>query len=78
MRYKSITLTPGYRLDFVIEERLILEIKSVEQLLPIHDAQVVTYLRLTGLPVGLLLNFHAPTIKAGLRRFIFTPPSPSF
>lgn len=76
MQYKGIIVAPGYRLDFVIEATLVLEIKAVEQLLPIHEAQVLTYLRLTGLPVGLLINFHAPTLRSGLRRFILKPPIP--
>jgi GxxExxY protein len=66
--YKSITLEYGYRLDFLVERVLILEIKAVEQLLPVHEAQLLTYLKLTGLPLGLLINFNAESVKAGLRR----------
>jgi GxxExxY protein len=77
MHYKGIELEQGYRLDFVIEGTLVLEVKAVEQLLPIHEAQLITYLRLTNLSVGLLINFHAPTLKAGLRRFTNTRPTPS-
>jgi GxxExxY protein len=69
IRYKGVELDRGYRLDFVIGGRLVLELKAVEHLLPVHEAQIITYLRLTGLPVGLLINFHASTLKAGLRRF---------
>jgi GxxExxY protein len=69
IRYKGVELDQGYRLDFVVGGRLVLELKAVEHLLPIHEAQIITYLRLTALPVGLLINFHAPTLKAGLRRF---------
>lgn len=69
IRYKGVELDQGYRLDFVVKERLVLELKAVEQLLPIHEAQIITYLRLATLPVGLLINFHAATLKAGLRRF---------
>jgi GxxExxY protein len=77
MHYKGIELEQGYRLDFVIEGTLVLEVKAVEQLLPIHEAQLITYLRLANLSVGLLINFHAPTLKAGLRRFTNTRPTPS-
>ena len=69
IRYKGVELDQGYRLDFVVGGRLVLELKAVEHLLPVHEAQIITYLRLTGLPVGLLINFHASTLKAGLRRF---------
>ncbi len=71
--YKGVELECGYRLDFVVEDELVLEIKAVEQLLPVHDAQLITYLKLTGVPAGLLVNFHAETIKQGLRRLFRTP-----
>jgi GxxExxY protein len=58
----------GYRLDFVIQETLILEAKATEQLSAVHEAQLLTYLRLAQLPIGLLVNFHAETIRRGLRR----------
>jgi GxxExxY protein len=66
--YKSIRLDCAYRLDLKIENRLIVEVKSVERLMPIHEAQLITYLRLTGLPVGLLLNFNTNVLKNGIRR----------
>ena len=68
--YKGVQLDCGYRLDLVVEHRLILEIKSVEQLLPVHQAQMLTYLRLSGVNVGLLLNFNCVVLKEGLRRFV--------
>ena len=68
--YKSVRLDCGYRLDVVVEERLILELKTVERLLPIHEAQVITYLRLSGIPAGLLLNFNTAVLKQGLRRLM--------
>ena len=71
--YKGIELECGYRLDFVVEKELVVELKAVETVLPVHHAQVITYLRLTGLPVGLLVNFHEATIQRGLRRFVCTP-----
>jgi len=63
----------GYRLDLVVEGRILLELKSIERLLPIHEAQVVTYLRLAKLPVGLLVNFNVVVLRAGLRRLTPEP-----
>jgi GxxExxY protein len=77
--YKGVELECGYRLDFVVERQLIVEIKAVERLVPVHQAQVLTYLRLTRLPAALLVNFHAETIRRGLRRLELNPRSlPSF
>jgi GxxExxY protein len=70
VHYKSVHLSCGYRLDVVIERRLIVEIKSVDHLLPIHEAQLLTYLRLGGMKVGLLMNFNCVVLKDGLRRFV--------
>jgi GxxExxY protein len=71
--YKGVRLECGYRLDFVVGRRLIVEIKAVERLAPVHQAQVLTYLRLTRLPAALLVNFHAETIRSGLRRLVLNP-----
>jgi GxxExxY protein len=68
--YKSIQLDCGYRLDLLIENRLILELKTVERLLPIHEAQLLTYLKLSGLRTGLLLNFNSAVLKDGIRRLV--------
>jgi GxxExxY protein len=68
IEYKGVKLECGYRLDVVVADRLILEIKACESLLPIHDAQVLTYLKLTGIKVGLLINFHVPVLKDGIKR----------
>ena len=68
--YKGIRLDCGYRLDVVVNEALILEIKAVEQLLPIHDAQILTYLRLSRHKVGLIINFNTALLKNGVRRFV--------
>lgn len=68
--YKGVRLECGYRLDIVVENQVILEIKSVEHLLSIHDAQVLTYMKLSGIPTGLLLNFNTPVLKDGLRRLM--------
>jgi GxxExxY protein len=68
--YKGIRLDCGYRLDVVLERDLIVEIKSVERLLPIHEAQMLTYLRLSGIKTGLLVNFNSVLLKDGIRRFV--------
>jgi GxxExxY protein len=67
--YKGISLARGYRIDLVVEGTVIVEVKATEELSPVHHAQVITYLKLTQLPVALLVNFGAPSIKDGLRRF---------
>jgi GxxExxY protein len=67
---KSVRLDCGYRLDVVIENQLILELKAVEGLLPIHEAQVLTYMRLSGVRTGLLLNFNSVVLKNGIRRLM--------
>lgn len=66
--YKGVRLQCGYRLDIVVEERLIIEIKAVDALLPIHEAQLLTYLRLRGIRTGLLMNFHVQLLKNGIKR----------
>jgi GxxExxY protein len=70
VRYKGKLLPVGFRADIVVAETVILEIKAVAELVPAHDAQLQTYLRMSGIPVGLLMNFHATRLKDGLRRFI--------
>ena len=68
VEYKGVRLSCGYRLDIVVEGRLILELKSCDVLEPIHEAQLLTYLKLTGFKVGLLINFNVPVLKNGIRR----------
>ena len=68
--YKGEPLPLGFRADILADETVILEIKAVPALLPAHDMQLQTYLRMSGMPVGLLLNFHALRLKDGLRRFV--------
>lgn len=70
VEYKGVKLDCGYRIDLLVEDSVILELKSVDSLQPIHDAQLLTYLRLTGLKVGLLINFNVPILKRGLRRLV--------
>jgi GxxExxY protein len=68
--YKGMTLDCSYRLDFVIEQYLVVELKSVERLLPIHEAQLLTYLKLSGMRVGLLMNFNVRLLKDGIKRLV--------
>ena len=63
-------LDSQYRLDLIVNGLVIVELKTVDELAPIHDAQVLTYLKLTGLKVGLLINFNVPVLKEGIKRLI--------
>jgi GxxExxY protein len=65
VEYKGVKLDCGYRLDLMVENKLILEIKCVEHVLPVHEAQLLTYLKMTGLRVGLILNFNVSTLTKG-------------
>jgi GxxExxY protein len=66
--YKGLKLDCGYKLDLIVRDEVILELKAVEKLLPIHEAQLLTYLRLTGKRVGLLINFNVPLLTQGIIR----------
>ncbi len=68
--YKNIKLSERYRIDLIVEELVIVEIKCVEAILPVHQAQVLTYLRLTGLRLGLILNFNTEVLKKGIKRVV--------
>lgn len=70
VEYKGAKLDCGYRLDIVVEEALIIELKACEELKPIHEAQLLTYLKLTGIKVGLLINFNVPVLKEGIKRLV--------
>ena len=67
--YKSMTLLRAYKPDLLVDHAVIVELKTVEKILPVHEAQMLTYLRLSGLERGLLLNFNCVPLKAGIRRF---------
>jgi GxxExxY protein len=71
--YKEIKIREPYRLDFVVEGSVIVEIKAVEALHPIHEAQVLTYLRLSEIEVGLLINFNVLRLKDGVKRLVLSP-----
>ena len=68
--YDDLRLDAGLRLDLLVEDRVIVELKAVDRLLPVFEAQVLTYLKLTGKRLGLLINFNVPRIKDGIKRFI--------
>ncbi len=68
VEYKGVRLDCGYRLDLLVADTVVVEIKAVERLLPIHEAQLLTYLKLGGWKVGLLINFNVPVLKQGIRR----------
>ncbi len=68
--YKGLRVESGYRIDLLIENVLVVELKAVEATLPVHEAQLLTYLRLGGWKLGLLLNFNVPLLKDGIKRFL--------
>jgi GxxExxY protein len=68
VRYKNLTFDCSFRADLIVENKVLVELKSIEQLSPIHTSQVITYLKLTGLRTALLINFNVPTLKTGLKR----------
>ena len=70
VQYKNVTLKCGYRIDVVVDERVILELKCVETILPVHKAQILTYLKLTGKKLGYLLNFGDELMKYGISRIL--------
>jgi GxxExxY protein len=74
--YKNEPVDCSFRIDYIVEQQILIELKSVEHTLEVHKAQVITYLRLSGLPVGLLINFNVPVLRSGIRRLL-GPPSES-
>lgn len=72
--YKGVRVDCGYRIDVLVEEQVILELKSVEALEPIHEAQLISYLKLSGLHVGLLINFNVTQLVKGLKRIVHELP----
>ena len=70
--YKGTRLDCGYRIDLLVDKQLIVELKSIEQLLKIHEAQILTYMRLAKVNVGLLMNFNVPILKNGIKRFLLS------
>ena len=68
--YRGLNLEASYRADLLVDDTVLVELKSVESLAPIHTAQMLTYLRLSGKPVGLLINFNVPVLKNGVKRIL--------
>ena len=69
--YKKVKLDQGYRIDLLVNQKVVIEIKCVEKLAPVHTAKVLTYMKLGGYKLGLLINFHSKILKNGLKRYIF-------
>jgi len=70
VNYRGLVLDAGHRLDLLVESTVVVEIKAVEAILPVHMAQLLTYMKLGGWPVGLLVNFNVPVLRDGIRRMI--------
>jgi GxxExxY protein len=70
LTYKGVSLEAAFRLDFVVAGQVAVELKAVEALLPVHTAQLLSYLQFTGLPIGLLVNFHVVLLRDGVRRYL--------
>jgi len=70
VRYKDVLLDCGYRIDLLVSANLIVKVKSVETLLPMHQAQILTYMRLAKIPIGLLVNFNVMKLQNGIKRFV--------
>jgi GxxExxY protein len=70
LKYKEIWIEVGYRLDLLVENRIILELKAIENFNPVHVAQILTYLKLTGCQIGYLINFNVTSLKYGIKRYI--------
>ncbi|HSO30872.1 MAG TPA: GxxExxY protein [Labilithrix sp.] len=69
-RYKELVLPVSYRIDILVERQIVLELKTVERLLPVHAAQILTYLRVGQLPLGLLINFNSATLRGQIQRYV--------
>jgi GxxExxY protein len=69
--YKNVQVECGFRLDFLVSNLVVVELKAVERLLPAHEAQLITYLKLTGKRLGLLMNFNMPKLRDGIKRLVF-------
>ena len=70
LEYKGVSLEYGLRLDILIPGKLVIELKTVEKIMPIHEAQLLTYLKLASIPTGLLINFNVPALRDGIRRMV--------
>jgi len=70
VQYKGIKIECGYRIDFLVDGAIVVELKSVDKVLPIHEAQLLTYMKLAGVPIGLLVNFNVKLLKSGIKRMV--------
>ena len=70
VQYKGVLLDCGYRADMVVEDRLVIELKAVDKILPLHEAQLLTYMKLAGMSLGLLINFNVKLLKDGIKRMV--------
>ncbi len=70
VHYKKVELDAGFRIDLLVEKQIIVELKTVEGLLPVHKAQLITYLKLSGCRIGLLINFNVEILKDGIKRIV--------
>ena len=70
LEYKGVQVGDGLRLDLIVEGKVVVELKVVKDFDPVHESQLLTYMRITGCKVGLLINFNKPTLKEGLKRFV--------
>ena len=73
--YGPVRIDCGYKIDILVDDLVVVEVKSVRELAPIHTAQILTYLKITGSPAGLLLNFNVPVLKQGIRRLLNASPT---
>jgi GxxExxY protein len=74
IQYGGVTLESGLRIDLIVEEAVIVECKAVEKMLPVFEAQLLTYLKLSGVEIGILVNFNVPLVKDGIKRMILSKP----
>jgi GxxExxY protein len=70
--YRGVRIEAGFRMDLLVESVVAVEIKAVERLMPVHNAQLLTYLKLSGLSLGILINFNFPRVRHGIRRFVLS------
>jgi len=70
IKYKEVQISCSYRIDILVENKIILELKSVEEIIPIHEAQILTYMKLSNKNIGLLINFNVTLLKDGIKRFV--------
>ena len=70
IKYDGVMLDVGYRIDLLVEDIVVVELKAVERVLRIHEAQILSYLKLSQRPIGLLINFHVPRLRTGIKRFV--------